>query len=450
MKKSQKTIFFNGFLLALACILLFLGFYRDQWQMARPKKFSSFQKDVEAYVIGRLVLSREQGIFSNGGLLGWGDVDGTKMNDIGDKDYQHQYDTYLNGLSFNSYLAKESHPGFQGIFFSALDRISPMASGFNLRLFRILASGLFAVILAGVILWFSWELGWLPAIFVLISILISQWMTLFGRNLFFVSGLFYLPMLLLLFRLFREETGNPLSQGNIFWLVFSTILLKCLFNGYDFILPTLCMAASPLVYYGVKDKWDRHTFITRFLNTVLASLAAIIASLVVLSIQNMFASGSFSQGIGYILETVSRRTLVNDPNLASIYVEAKNASTWSILKIYLSESYFDRLQVPYYAIIILFAIVSAAQVWLEKIKAFSSTKGIALVAATWFSLLGPLSWYIIFKSVAYFHTHMNYLPWHMPFTLFGFGLCGFFVQSLIRSLQQEKAKQPRTSQELNQ
>ena len=418
--------------------------------MARPKKFSSFQKDVEAYVIGRLVLSREQGIFSSGGLLGWGDVDGTKMNEIGDKDYQHQFDTYLNGLSFNTYLAKESHPGFQGIFFSALDRISPLAPGFNLRLFRILAAGMFAAILAGVILWFSWELGWLPAIFVLISILISQWMTLFGRNLFFVSGLFYLPMLLLLFRLYREGMGNPFSQGNLFWLIFATILLKCLFNGYDFILPTLCMAASPLVYYGVKNRWDRRMFISRFINVVFASLAAILTSLVVLSIQNMFASGNFSQGLAYILETVNRRVLVNDPNLPSIYAEAKNASTWSILKVYLSESYFDRLRVPYYAVIVLFAIVSAAQTWLEKIMPARSTEGIALVAATWFSLLGPLSWYIIFKSVAYFHTHMNYLPWHMPFTLFGFGLCGFFVQSLYRLFQQEKLKQPQSSQGLNQ
>src|SRR5262245_39451579 len=95
----------------LAFSLLFLGFYRNQWNMARPKKFSVFQKDVEAYVIARMVISRQSGVFSNGGLLGWGDVNPADVNEA---DYQHQYDTYFDDLSFKSYWAKESHPGFQG------------------------------------------------------------------------------------------------------------------------------------------------------------------------------------------------------------------------------------------------------------------------------------------------------------------------------------------------
>ena len=62
-------------------------------------------------------------------------------------------------------------------------------------------------------------------------------------------------------------------------------------------------------------------------------------------------------------------------------------------------------------------------------------KAFALVATTWFSLLSPLSWYIIFKSLAFLHTHMNYLPWHMPFTILGFGLCGYIVETLFRKLK---------------
>lgn len=438
MKQSRRRTIASWLIFILASSLLFLGFYRDQWQMARPKKFSIFQKDVEAYVIGRLVLARQSGIFSNGGLLGWGDVDGTRMSDIGDADYQHQYDTYLNGLTFKSYLAKQSHPGFQAIFFSALDRISPLGPSYNLRLFRMLTAGLFALTLGGVLLWFLWELGWLPAILVFASILVSQWMTLFGRNLFFVAGFFYLPMLALLFALYRQRPGSLPSRGSVFWIVFSTLLLKCLFNGFDFILPALCMAATPLVYYGVRDRWNRDVFLSRFMIAVLAALAAIFASLVILSIQVMYASGSFAQGIGSILGTVNRRILVSDPNLVSLYAQAKNASMGSILKIYLTESYFDRYTVPYFVIILLFAVVSVAQILLERRQpAQTSFKGYALIAATWFSLLGPLSWYTIFKSVAYFHTHMNYLPWHMPFTLFGFGLCGFFLRSLFGRLNWE-------------
>ena len=435
MKSFRNSILFrkSWIFIILAFSFLFLGFYRDQWQVVREKKFSLFEKDVEAYVIARMVLTRQSGLFSNGGLLGWGDVN---PSDVNEDDYQHQYDTYLKDSSFQTYWAKESHPGFQGIFFSALDRISPLSPANNLRIFRMLAAGLFAFMMTGVLVWFFRELGWLPTLFVFASILSSQWMTLFGRNLFFVSGLFYFPLLLLLFRLQNEKTGDQLSQSNLFWIVFVSILIKCLFNGFDFILPTLGMTASPLVFYWVKDKWSVDKFIRRFLNVALASLAAILMSLVILSLQVTLASGSLWEGICSIVATFSRRTLGNDVNLLSAYEAERNASTWSILKIYLSESYFYNFQIPYFVIIILFAIVSLIQVVLSKTRLAASNnlrKGYALIAVTWFSILGPLSWYIIFKSVAYFHTHMNYLPWHMPFTLFGFGLCGFLIQSLFSS-----------------
>ena len=408
--------------------------------MVRDKKFSLFQKDVESYVIARMVIARQSTLSSNGGLLGWGDVD---PNDVNEDDYQYQYETYLNGRTFQTYLAKESHPGFQGIFFSLLDRVSPMSPTNNLRLFRGMTAGLFALVLTGLIIWFASETGLLPAFFVFTSILMSQWMTLFGRNLFFVSGLFYLPMLILLFQLRSEaQDGKGLSQKRLFWLVFLAILLKCLFNGYDFILPTLAMVASPIFFYGVKDGWAFRDFTRRFLLVVLASLAAILASLLILSVQVMFASGSFMDGVNSILETLNRRTLSNDPSLPPIYARAKNASTWSILQIYLSESYLSEYYVPYFVPVILFALISALQFLIERFyvarNSSAPSMGRALIVSTWFGFLGPLSWYVIFKSVAFFHTHMNYLPWHMPFTLFGFALCGYFVQSLLSGFSERR------------
>ena len=431
MKQSKLIKTGSIILFLLSFSMMFLGFYRNQWHAVRPKKFSTFQKDVEAYVIARMVLSRQSGIFSEGGLLGWGDVN---PDDVNEEDYQRQYEIYLDGLSFETYWAKESNPGFQGIFFSFLDRISPFTPLNNLRLFRMFTSGLFAAILAVLILWFYGEFGWLSALFVLVSILSSQWMTLFGRNLFFVSGVFYVPMVVLLFSLRGETNENQLSTSRLFWLAFIFILLKCLFNGYDFILPTLGMSASPIVYYGVLRKWDRKIFITRFLVIVFASLAALMASFAVLSIQVAFASGSFQNGIDVIVETINRRTVSSDPGLPSIYDEAARASYWSVLKIYLEESYFFKAYVPYFAMFIVFGVISGVY-WLtgakKSQKASSSLEGYALIVTTWFSFLAPLSWYIIFKSLAYFHTHMNYLPWHMPFTLFGFGLCGYVIETIL-------------------
>ena len=415
-------------LFVLASSLLFLGFYRNQWEMVRPKKFSLFQKDVEAYVIARMVLTRQSQLISDGGLLGWGDV---IPGDIHEEDYQYQYDTYLEGLSFQTYWSKKSHPGFQGIFFSILDRLSPFSPTNNLRLFRMLASGLFAVTLTGLILWFYQEIGWLSALFALGSILLSQWMTLFGRNLFFFSWIFYLPMVVLLFRFQSERKGNQLSDRQLFWLVFLLTLFKCMFNGYDFILPTLGMIASPIVFYGIVDKCHKEKFIKRFIVVMLAALMAILVSLTFLSFQIMFALGTFQDGISYMNENFNRRVFTD-------YDIVSQTSIWAILKIYLSESYFYNFHAPYFVIIIVFAILSAIYFISNKIKPGDpnqTSKAFALIATTWFSLLSPLSWYIIFKSLAYFHTHMNYLPWHMPFTILGFGMCGYVIETLFRQFR---------------
>lgn len=397
-----------------------------------PKgKFNYFQNDVEGYVIARMVMTRQSGLLSYGGLLGYGDVN---LEDLNEVDYENQFNTYLKNLTFRTYTPKESHPGFQGLLFSALDHISPFAPSKNLRSFRKLTSALFALTLMYLIVWFYQEFGGLSAFFVFASIISSQWMTLFGRNLFFVSGFFYLPMLVLLFQLQSEKTGKQLSLIKIFWLVFSFVLLKCLFNGYDFMLPTLGMTASPLVFYGMADKWSSDKFVKRFLVVVISASLAILASFIVLSLQVMYASGSFQNGVSFILETINRRTIAYNSSTPSIYDEANQASLWSILKIYLSESYFYNIKVPYYATMILFAVASATYWIANKLKhqtPIRSTKGNALIAVTWFSLLGPLSWYIIFKSISYFHTHMNYLPWHMPFTLFGFGMCGYLIETIF-------------------
>jgi hypothetical protein len=54
---------------------------------------------------------------------------------------------------------------------------------------------------------------------------------------------------------------------------------------------------------------------------------------------------------------------------------------------------------------------------------------------TWFSLLAPLSWFVIFKGHSFIHTHMNAITWHMPFMFLGFALVGYVATLSIQILK---------------
>jgi hypothetical protein len=70
-------------------------------------------------------------------------------------------------------------------------------------------------------------------------------------------------------------------------------------------------------------------------------------------------------------------------------------------------------------------------------SASDRTKITALIGATWFAILAPLSWFVIFKAHSYIHTHMNAITWHMPFTLFGFALTGFVISNIMKRPHEE-------------
>ena len=65
------------------------------------------------------------------------------------------------------------------------------------------------------------------------------------------------------------------------------------------------------------------------------------------------------------------------------------------------------------------------------ISAQQRKRNLALITTLWVSILAPLSWYVIFKGHSYIHTHMNHILWQMPFTFFGFAVCGVAIKSLF-------------------
>ena len=425
-------------LFVLSLTSLSLGFYRDQWQVVREKKFKSFQTDSESLVLARMVHSRQYGIFSQGALLGWGDADPLNLNDA---DYTHQYDTYVNGGTFQTYSVYKSQTGLQAMLFGALDAASPLPPVQNLRLFRALTALLLAATFSVLMVWLLGEFGAGTALFVLLTTLVSQWITLFGRNLFYFTWAFYLPMLMMTVYLAREAARGRPSDRNLALVAFLGALLKCLFNGYDFIIPSLAMIAVPLVYYGLRDAWGLRELVRRLALLSLAAGAGVLVSLMILAMQLQTSEGSFGGGVQYLLDTLSRRTY-GDPAQFPLYAESLEADPFSVLWTYISQdTAIAILGVRFLDLILLFAAATLIHLGLEQWRPAAlpdKSKARALIGATWFSLLSPVSWFLLFKGQAYVHMHTNYLAWHMPFTLFGFTLCGFVLRRIMFAVRRSR------------
>jgi hypothetical protein len=207
------------------------------------------------------------------------------------------------------------------------------------------------------------------------------------------------------------------------------------------------MMVVPLAYYSVRDRLSIQKVMGSFLVAVLASCLAILISLTILSFQIASVEGDLSKGVDHLVFALRKRTYADPSNLPQEYAASLQAETVTVVKTYLVGAYLDAnrllstsnpflkrvLRVRYWYLIVVFGTASVLLRLLGRALPDKGKKGhkLALVSATWFSILAPLSWFVIFKSHSYVHPHLNFIVWEMPFTLFGFAICGLALQTVL-------------------
>jgi hypothetical protein len=441
MKTSFKPRPAELIIIILAFVLLVPGFYGNSWRAAGKKWFVDWQKYHEHMVVARLVQSRQAGIFSYGGLLGFGDI---TTWDVDQQVIEHEYDLFANGGEFRSYWAYDSVPGFQAMLFSPTESLFHLAPATSLKLFRLLEALLAAAVLGLFLAWMAHEFGLFSAIVVLLFMASSEWMTLFGANFYWNLWAFYLPLAVLcIYLLHATETGR-IRGGQIFLLMAGTLLVKCLFTGFEFISTALVMPFSALVYYALRQNWTLKYFLRQFVVTASGAITGTLVALVVLAAQIASVSGGWSQALGYILRTLGKRTYGDPASYTGIEAESLRANVFSVLQTYLNgralnmSSIFRAdlgfLEFTYMQVILVFVLFSIIFVLKKRYwGGFENNKlGGDLIITTWFSALAPLSWFVLFRAHSYIHTQMNFIIWQMPFVLFGFAMCAFIVANWRR------------------
>lgn len=423
--------------------ILTLGFYYNFWNASNQEWFNHFQYDSESLVVGRLAVAERNGIFSKGGLMGrYHKISRIKDNNL------YQYEVYANHLEvekehfFDTY---NSQTGGQALTFVLIDRISPFSNITNIKIFKLLTSILTAFVFSLILLWFFENLGLGTALITLILILFSQWITVFGRNLYWSLWSFYIPFITILTALSIENKNNFLSLRNLFSLVFLSVFVKCFYSGFEYITTTLIMLVTPFIYYAIVDSWGFKKLFKRIILTAFSSICAIILSFLILIYQISCVKGNLLKGFEHIVEVFLKRTYgnPNDPSelirnslesrIPEVLEKYWNGIAFDFNNIFINSSRETLLKIDFGELILSFAIFSGLSLILLKYStttANNSKRNIALIATCWVSILAPLSWFILFKSHSYIHTHMNYIVWYMPFALFGYALVGNSILSL--------------------
>jgi len=437
-------------LCAVSFIVLLLNFAFNTWHIQEEQSFSRFQRDTESLIIGRLAKSRQAGIFSAGGLTG-ADIDHSVHDTwITPKEIDHQYLSYFDDIPLQQYSPYLSQNGGQGLMYSVLDRLIRISSTREkYEIFQMIAAMLSAIVLTLVILWFYLEFGLTSAMLVLVSTILSQCLIVFGRNLWWSLWAFYLPMLAVMYYL-RSRRTFKLELLRFGIVTALAVFAKCFFNGYEYITTALVMMTVPFLYYSILDRTDLRQFIRVAVAIFTGTGVAILVSLVILLLQIGLAEGNALGGVQHLTSTLEKRTYGDASDYNSEFSDSLEASAVGVVLNYINGSYLDirpnsgasdsaeadsSFKVRYSYLIISFVVVSllAVLAWRRNKPTDQRQKDIALVIAMWFSILAPLSWFIIFKSHSYIHTHVNYIVWQMPFTLFGFAVWGVVIKHLIEN-----------------
>lgn len=454
MNKQLKRIFF-----ACSLIILTVEFYNNVFNLVNQGFFRLFQKDSESLVIGRLYRSKINGPFSYGGFMGWNHPDesllpaNTVVRDARFDGWGYnvprypskfffQYAAFQNDFKVDHYEVYYSQCGGQSFLYYLLGSVLHISGDNLVACCRMLNAIFTASVLCGFLWWASCYFSFFSAVVGFCVMFFSQWLIVYANNMLYAPGMFFLPFVVNLLAIHYQNKKGKFDQKQISILTFSTILLKCILVGFDFIIPTLVMAVIPLVFYAIVYGWSVKRTFSFLVVTSLVSLAAVCIGLSVLAFQLRFYHNSWAEAIDYLVKTSERRTYGNQQEFGDIFTSSRNISLSHIFYTY---SDGDAIDLRYLAskfhsagIQIKFGlflgVIVLASLCVPLSSGDNNKRMLALATTTWLSLTGVLGWFVIFKYHSISHTHMNFIIWYMPFMLLGGVLTGQAAYQCLVSL----------------
>jgi len=428
---NKKTL--DAIIFLVIVVVFTLNFHLNFWSVASPEWFQSYQRDSEALVVGRLIATQHDSPFSQNRNLGWWGSD--EIDNL----FDYQYELYKSGLHAGDfsqlrYIHYTSQMGLQGFMLGIADKLLPVNNSHKLKLFQLLTSIALSAVFTVLILWFYKEFGVAAAIVAFVTTVMSQWLVVMGRNLYWQLWLMYLPLLEVLIFLYIERKTGRYYKRILLILIFFLIFLKC-GSGYEFISTIMISMVVPFVYYKFINSWSMKEFLKRVVAVGCSAVAGFATTLIVHAWQISASSRSLLYGFEQIWLNVLKRTHGNPELVPEVYHNSLRAPVFDVLKYYFNVKVLASLTTK--DLIFLFCLASILVFISHEYSASISRnrkKLIALVVTLWASILAPLSWLILAKGHSYIHVHINPVLWNIPFTILGFALTGSVLYLLASDL----------------
>jgi hypothetical protein len=230
-------------------------------------------------------------------------------------------------------------------------------------------------------------------------------------------------------------------------ILFIAALLKTLVSGFDLTTTVLVMSTVPYVYHAIKESWALKTFIWRFIKAGIALVAGTLTGMAILLTQIAINEGGLGYAYSYIMNRFTSH-INGDYEYFYNTGGVRKIGVMEVIPKYLLMPAINvqlpggTFQILYWHLIVVFALFTLIFIlmhWKNGRLEFSR-KSLAVLVTTWYSLLAPLSWYVLFRPHSFIHTHVNTMGWQMPFTLLGFALCGYVITELVLRVRRQRAQ----------
>ena len=286
----------------LAFVLMYLSFGHNIFHAVNPDKFYSTGSVSDALVIGRIVQSREHGVFSEQGRMG------RFLGLEGDMHY-NQTRLLAGEITGGVYTPYDSQVGVQGMLFSGIDGLVSRL-GINaesrLAIYHSFIAIMFSLVLTGLLFMMYEDIGLTAVSLILVSILFSRWQVYYSKSMYWSLPTMFLPMFLVFLACKLESNGRRISIFLVSSCVMLSVTLDALM-GYEYITTVMLATIAPLVYFTWRDDWGKERLIRRTLMIGTFALAGFLIALVLHLYQLKLVSGNYTDAF----EVIKERILAN-------------------------------------------------------------------------------------------------------------------------------------------